>query len=369
MKVDNTVRFSLLTLAFIASFWALYVTRDIMAPLALAIFIWLIIDAFARWMDNLSPKLPYWLALTIAVLTIVMGFVGIVLIITDTIGDVARESARYDSRIQDLLHMVGSWFGNPDLDYNEINERFKIKENWSKWLGAFANSISGVLSNFSIIALYVIFLFAAQSGFSQKMENLFPAGEKREQADKIGTRIRSSIETYLGVQTVISLIQTVLSYAVMQSMGLENALFWALVIFVFNYIPVIGGLAATVLPALFALVQYETFLPVLILFGLLNVIQTGISNTVQPKMMGDSMNLSALVVVLALILWGSLWGGVGAFLSAPLTVIMMIIFAEFKTTRPIAIMLSADGDPTYDPQKKGKKGKKESAKKASEETS
>ena len=76
MKMDNTVRFSLLTLAFIASIWALYVTRDIMAPLALAIFIWLIIDAFAQWMDNLSPKLPYWLALTIAILTIVMGFVG-----------------------------------------------------------------------------------------------------------------------------------------------------------------------------------------------------------------------------------------------------------------------------------------------------
>ena len=53
----------------------------------------------------------------------------------------------------------------------------------------------------------------------------------------------------------------------------------------------------------------------------------------------------------------SLWGGVGAFLSAPLTVIMMIIFAEFKTTRPIAIMLSADGDPTFDPKKKPEKSK------------
>ena len=357
MNVDNTVRFSLLTLAFIASVWALYVTRDIMAPLALAIFIWLIIDAFARWMDGLSSKIPYWFALTIAILTIVMGFVGIIMIITDTAGDVAREAPRYNSRIQEILHLVGGWFGNPDLDYGDIDSQFGITKNLNKGIAGFASSVQGVLSNFSIIALYVIFLFAAQSGFSKKMENLFPAGARREQADKIATRIRASIETYLGVQTVISLIQTVLSYAVMQAMGLENALFWALVIFVFNYIPVIGGLVATVLPALFALVQYDTFLPVLILFGLLNVIQTGISNTVQPKMMGDSMNLSALVVVLALILWGSLWGGVGAFLSAPLTVIMMIIFAEFKTTRPIAIMLSADGDPTFDPKKKPEKSK------------
>ena len=355
MKVDNTVRFSLLTLAFIASVWSLYVTRNIMAPLALAIFIWLIIDAFAQWMDNLSPKLPYWLALTIAVLTIVLGFVGIILIIADTAGDVAREAPRYNSRIQELLHMVGGWFGNPDLDYGDIDAQFGITENLNKGIAGFANSVKGVLSNFSIIALYVIFLFAAQSGFSKKMDNIFPEGTQRVQANKIGQRIRASIETYLGVQTVISLIQTVLSYAVMQAMGLENALFWALVIFIFNYIPVIGGIVATALPALFALVQYETFLPVLILFGALNVIQTGISNTVQPKMMGDSMNLSALVVILALILWGSLWGGVGAFLSAPLTVIIMIIFAEFKTTRPIAIMLSADGDPSYDPKKKNKK--------------
>ena len=355
MKVDNTIRFSLLTLAFIASVWALYVTRNIMAPFALAIFIWLIIDAFARWMDNLSPKLPYWFALTIAVLTIVLGFAGIVLIITDTAGDIAREAPRYNSRIQELLHMVGGLFGNPDLDYGDIDRQFGITNNLNKGIAGFASSVQGVLSNFSIIALYVIFLFAAQSSFSKKMENIFPAGEKRDQADKIGTRIRASIETYLGVQTVISVIQTILSYIVMQSMGLENALFWALVIFVFNYIPVIGGLVATVLPALFSLVQYETFLPVFILFGLLNIIQTGISNTIQPKMMGDSMNLSALVVVLALILWGSLWGGVGAFLSAPLTVIIMIIFAEFKTTRPIAIMLSADGDPAYEPQKKDTK--------------
>ena len=357
MNVDNTVRFSLLTLTFIASVWALYMTRNIMAPLALAVFIWLIIDAFARWMDGLSTKLPYWLALTIAVLTIVLGFVGIVLIIADTAGDVAREAPRYNSRIQEILQMVGGWFGHPELDYGDIDSQFGITENLNKGIAGFAASVQGVLSNFSIIALYVIFLFVAQSGFSKKMDNIFPEDASRDQANKVGERIRASIETYLGVQTVISLIQTVLSYVVMQAIGLENALFWALVIFIFNYIPVIGGLVATVLPALFALVQYETFLPVLILFGLLNVIQTGISNTVQPKMMGDSMNLSALVVILALILWGSLWGGVGAFLSAPLTVIMMIIFAEFKTTRPIAIMLSADGDPMFDPSKKQAKTK------------
>jgi predicted PurR-regulated permease PerM len=63
-------------------------------------------------------------------------------------------------------------------------------------------------------------------------------------------------------------------------------------------------------------------------------------------MMGDSLNLSALVVVLSLTLWYALWGGVGAFLSAPLTVIVMIVFAQFSTTRWLAVLLSADGMPS-----------------------
>jgi len=83
-------------------------------------------------------------------------------------------------------------------------------------------------------------------------------------------------------------------------------------------------------------------------------------NTIQPKLMGDSMNLSALVVVLSLTLWQALLGGVGAFLSAPLTVIIMIILAQFPTTHWIAVLLSADGQPDLDDADKKKANAKPS---------
>jgi len=147
-----------------------------------------------------------------------------------------------------------------------------------------------------------------------------------------------------GLGTFAATVQGVLS----EFLGLDNALFWALVIFVLNYIPIVGGLLAVLFPVLFAIVQFDSLgqvgLLALILFGA----QTIIGNTIQPKMMGDSMNLSALVVILALSVWGALWGGVGAFLSAPLTVIIMIILAQFPTTRWIAVLLSADGNPDMD---------------------
>ncbi|NBP74184.1 MAG: AI-2E family transporter, partial [Alphaproteobacteria bacterium] len=71
--------------------------------------------------------------------------------------------------------------------------------------------------------------------------------------------------------------------------------------------------------------------------------QLVIGNVLEPRMMGKSLNLSSLVVIVSLAVWGSIWGVTGMFLSVPITVVLMIVLAEFKQTRPIAILLSADG--------------------------
>lgn len=345
---DTTIRATLLFLAGMAMLALLYLTRELLAPFALAIFIWLIIDAFARWMDNLSPKFPYWLALTIAVLTVVGLMIGFIFVIVDTVGDVVKDAPRYETRLTEIFSWIADKTGQENMSFKTLDENFKITEKIQGGLGTFAATVQGVLSEFFLIALYVVFLFAAQSSFPKKMDDLFPNIDRRAQASKVGKRIRASIEKYLSVQTIISLMQTVISYVGMTALGLDNALFWALVIFVLNYIPIVGGLLAVLFPVLFAIVQFDSLgqvgLLALILFGA----QTIIGNTIQPKMMGDSMNLSALVVILALSVWGALWGGVGAFLSAPLTVIIMIILAQFPTTRWIAVLLSADGNPDMD---------------------
>lgn len=342
---DTTIRATLLFLAGMALIALLYLTRELMAPFALAIFVWLIIDAFARWMDNLSSKFPYWLALTIAVLIVVALMAGFILVIADTVGDVVRDAPRYEKRLSEIFAWISNVTGRETMSFESMNESFGLTEKIQGGLTTFASTVQGVLSEFFLIALYVVFLFAAQSSFPKKMDDLFPNMERRKQAAKVGARIRTSIEKYLSVQTIISLMQTVISYIAMTALGLDNALFWALVIFVLNYIPIVGGLFAVGLPVIFALVQFDSLGRVGLLAALLFGAQTIIGNTIQPKMMGDSMNLSALVVILALSVWGALWGGVGAFLSAPLTVIIMIILAQFPTTRWIAVMLSADGNP------------------------
>ena len=100
---------------------------------------------------------------------------------------------------------------------------------------------------------------------------------------------------------------------------------------------------AVLFPALLSLVQFPTFTPFVIIITSLGCIQVLIGNILEPRLLGNSLNLSPLVVMLSLALWGSIWGIAGMFLSVPFTVILMIIFSEFPKTRSIAIILSQNG--------------------------
>ena len=120
-------------------------------------------------------------------------------------------------------------------------------------------------------------------------------------------------------------------------------------IFLLAYIPTIGSLLGVVFPALMALLQFgggSEFLTIAVGLGAAQLV---IGNVLEPRMMGKSLNLSSLVVIISLAVWGSIWGVTGMFLSVPITVLLMIVLAEF-VNRPIAILLSADGKS--DPCKK-----------------
>jgi len=129
----------------------------------------------------------------------------------------------------------------------------------------------------------------------------------------------------------------------MKWVQLDFAEFWALLIFFLNYIPNIGAMVATAFPVALALIQFDSWEPFIEITSGIVAIQFIVGNFLEPRLLGKSLNLSTLVILFALALWGSLWGIIGMFLSVPITVMMMIIFAHFDVTRPIAILLSQDG--------------------------
>jgi predicted PurR-regulated permease PerM len=130
----------------------------------------------------------------------------------------------------------------------------------------------------------------------------------------------------------------------MTLMGLESPIFWASLVFVLNFIPTIGSILGTLLPAAFALVQFQDVGPAALLMVILGAIQFTIGNVVLPRLAGDTLNLSLTVTVLCLFVWGALWGVTGMFLAVPLTASLLLVAASFEATRPIAMALSQTGE-------------------------
>ena len=120
--------------------------------------------------------------------------------------------------------------------------------------------------------------------------------------------------------------------------------FWAFLIFLLNFIPTIGSLIATIFPAAYSLLQFGEFSPALLVLVIVGTIQLVVGNIVEPRVMGSSMNISPLVTILALTFWGMIWGITGMILSIPIMVVLVIIFSQFESTRPIAILLSEKGE-------------------------
>ncbi len=332
--------------------FALHEGADIVAPFALAIFVWLVMEGFAREIRRPIPKLPAWAAHLIAVSVVVIAIVVFIGVLRGAVMEFASKSDDYETRINGIIVHVYSMMGLSDapklstLIFSNATVRF---------VEPALTSVRGMASDLVLVLIYVAFLYVSSARYPRKIVQIFPKHDARGHAMAVMNEIRRAMEQYLWVQTALSIITTALTYVTLLAVGLDNALFWAFVIFVLNYIPTIGSIVAAILPALFAIAQptWPSWMPTdpmwsaLIVFLAVSVWQFAIGNFVGPRMTGSSLNISALVVLLSLAVWGALWGLTGMFLSAPLTVLIMIVLAQIPGARWIAILLSEDGRPDY----------------------
>ena len=139
---------------------------------------------------------------------------------------------------------------------------------------------------------------------------------------------------------MIALSNWVVSYIIMLTFWLQYALFFALLVFLLDFIPNVGWIIAMALPFLFSLTQFDSTITSFFLLAVLLIPQTITGNFIEPKLIGNRLNLSGFVILLSLLFWGSIWGIVGAFLAVPLMTAINIILARFETTRGVAIMMS-----------------------------
>lgn len=350
-------------IATVAAGAALYWLRDILTPLAMALFLLIMIDGVKRSVAARTPLNDRWAGVAALVLVVLAFFAAIAIIVNGAAGFFGEASGvsqnigpRIDQIIRDVYALAR--LENPPTAQELING-IDIRG----YVASIAMQVQGIASGAFFVLVYLGFLLASQIGFRRKVVAMFPQKSQRDEAVAVFERVRGGVEGYIWVQTVTGVMICLAAWILMRAVGLQNAEFWTFVIFIVGFIPVLGGAVAGLAPPLFALVQFPSYWPALILLVGLQSILFIVGNLVQPRMQGDNQNIDPVVVLLALAFWGKLWGVAGMFLSTPLAVMAMAILAEFQGSRWMAILLSGDGEPYADETRRkagrGKKGRDE----------
>jgi predicted PurR-regulated permease PerM len=327
----------------IGTVYILISTKALLVPFVVALLIWYLIKDIRDFLTRnkfVKEKFPVWLqnVLVFAIIFGVLSFVGRLL--TNSIQNFSSALPVYEANITALnTHL----FEQYHFDVIKYIQRFSGNFDFSSLVQPVINSLSQLLSDGFMIVIYVIFLLLEESTFGIKHRLFFQERDKYLESKALLHEIDVSFGSYISIKTFTSFLTAILSYFVMLFLGVDTPTLWAFIIFFLNYIPSIGSLIATLFPSVIAILQTGSLLSGLwVLLGV-GVIQVLVGNFLEPRMMGNSLNISPLVVILSLIAWGAIWGVLGMVLSVPIMVMLIIIFAKFEGTRKIAILLSENG--------------------------
>jgi AI-2 transport protein TqsA len=328
--------------------YLMVVGENIFLPLVLAIFSSYLILATGHAIQRIKigtwrPSQGLGLTLSIVAFIIVIGLV--VQIIAGNVRAVVEAAPQYQERLQNLLAQITAFIASivgqdRPLTLTSVLEQVDLRAVVSRFAGAF----QAIASNTFQIFAYVAFLLLESRYFDGKVRAIFPEPAREQSVRATLNQIGSRIETYVLVKTLISLLVGLASLIVLTIAGVDFAPFWSLLIFVLNFIPYIGSPMGMLFPTVLALLQFGDITRAAIILACLWGVQSAVENLLEPRLMGRSLNLSPVFMILALSVWGAIWGITGMILAVPIMVMLMIVFAQFPTTKPLAVMMSETGD-------------------------
>ena len=337
----------------------LIMAKRLLIPLVIAIAIWYLIESVSRALQRIrfGKKshfvLPRWLTLIISSFSIIGALVLVIKILLENFKTMAQSIPKYEDKLDQIfVHFTEFFEFEEATGYMELIQQVDI----ARAVGPVFDTVTNLLASLILILIYVIFLILERNALKVKLKKLMRTESSYKNFLQVLGQINDSIRTYVSVKIFTSFLTGFLSYLVMELFGLDFAILWAFIIFALNFIPSLGSITATSLPLLFSLLQFGSFGTFFLLMILLVGIQILVGNYLDPRMMGSRLNISPLVILISLVAWGTIWGFAGMIFSVPIMAVLIIIFAQFRSTKFIAILLSADGN--LDVKKLGEKKEK-----------
>jgi AI-2 transport protein TqsA len=330
----RTQNLCLMILAAVAVGFVLFWFRSVLIPFVLAVFVAYgispLIEVQNRWL-----RIPRPLAVLATLLVGVLLLVMLGGLVSTSIAQLSENAVAYQQQIEQLVERVMAspvveWL-EPDLgDDWELRSLVPTDQLGDLIVGT-TNGIVDLLSKGLIVLIFLFFLLSGESAVRK-------AGVRAD--------VESKIRRYIVIQAVLSAATGILVGGVLAVLGVPLAMVFGLFAFLLNFIPSIGSIISTLLPLPVVFVSPEVSTTVAMLaIALPAGIQFSIGNVLSPKVMGDSLELHPVTILLALMVWGALWGIVGMLLATPITAVMKMLFERMEQTTPLARLMAGHFGP------------------------
>ncbi len=311
----------------------------LVVPFLLAVFLAIICAPPLFWMQK--KGIPSIVAILILMLGAISVQMVLVTLVSSSIADFSNNLPFYQGRLMSLIHDGLGMLSRHgiEVEADKLTQIFD-PSHILKLSANILNSLGGVLTNTFFVFLTFIFILSEAAGFPNKLRAI--SNDRDVDLDRY-SEITIGVNRYLGIKTLTSLATGLTITLWLKVQGVDFPVMWGVFAFLFNYIPNIGSIIAAVPAVLLALVQLGIVPAAFAGLGFL-IVNIVVGSVIEPRVMGQGIGLSALVVFLSLAFWGWVLGPVGMLLSVPLTMAAKIALGGRASTQWLSVLLGSNKD-------------------------
>ena len=316
--------------------------QSILIPFFIALFLVYLAEPLQKILVALKLPRSARIGLILCFTALLLYLVG--LLVFSSVKSLSQNLPQYERRVVEILDQMVYVFPLPSEEVETFIRNFRWEEHFqpgavAQIIGKSFGKFGGFIGNLFLVLLYMVYLLFERESFFNRVRHSFEV-EKSLRITRVVKQINQQIANYLEIKTLLSFATGTAVTIVLWLFGVDFALFWGILTFLLNFIPAVGSVIATLPPVVIAFLQFDDlWIPIVILL-LLILVQVTMGNVVEPKVMGEKLGLSPLVVILSLIFWGWLWGPVGMILSVPIVSGLRIVCENIETLRPVSRFLA-----------------------------
>jgi predicted PurR-regulated permease PerM len=332
----QAARFLITTAAFMITIAGLRAAETLVVPFLLAIFIAIISVPPLFWIQQRGFSMLSAMLIIVAAATIFGS--SILLLVGTSLDDFAKNLPSYQMRLEQSLSSSVKWLNDWGVTLStDVVLKYLDPQAVMGLAGQMVSAMGGILAHSFLVLLIVIFILLEAYSFPTKLRAIWGDAAQFQHLHSI----LNNIQRYIAIKTSMSLITGITVTVMLMIFKIDYPILWGIFAFLLNYVPNIGSLLAAIPAVLLAIIQLDIITAAYVATGYV-AINAIVGNIIEPRLMGQGLGLSTLVVFLSLVFWGWVLGPIGMLLSVPLTMTVKIALEYHEDTRWIAILLSSE---------------------------